>query len=276
MFPVKLYKATDEPGSETKMNEIHRTCSCQVNRKNVCLTCGVDVPPSDVLKGVPANGGFVVLTPEEIAGIKPASSASLDIETFVPEDSIDPLFVTSSYYLSPDGDVAQRSFATVAAGLRETGTVGQGRFTIYGRESTVTLRAVDNGLVVQLMRSANEVRSQEDLPGYMAPGAVVTVPAEVSIMKQLIQMNAGTFDPTEYKDEYAEDFKALVAAKLSGTAVPPKAATTIPMASTNLMSALKASLASHAPAPKRTPKPTAKALGPKSTKGKSKARMATV
>lgn len=275
-FDAKLYKAADDRGSETAMNELHLKCSQQMNRHTFCPQCNVNVPASDIVKGVPVGGGkFVVLTKEELDTIKPESSDNILLDAFVPASEIDPLYIENSYYLTADGAASQIGYATLVAAMAADKLAGQGRLTIYGAERTVTLRPFGTTLVVQLMRTATQVRATDQLPGYIAPKVVVIAPEMKAMMLQLMGVYAGHFDASDYEDEYVKDFKALVASKVAGTATVAKAAKPV-TPKTDLMAALKASLSASKVTKAKTPK-TVAPLGPKSTKGKStKKELATV
>src|SRR5437868_14884044 len=84
-IPIRAYKATDDASDDIKMNELHATCKQPATRKNFCAKCNVDVPYSDIVKGVPqGDGTWVVLGKEDLARIRPESSDVLAAEPFVP------------------------------------------------------------------------------------------------------------------------------------------------------------------------------------------------
>ena len=104
---IKAYKATDEPNSETSMHQFHSACKHRINEKTICKHCNVDVASSDIVKGVETATGVVILTKEEIDAIKPASSTTMVVESFIDVNSIDPLYVGVSYFRAPDEGRAQ-------------------------------------------------------------------------------------------------------------------------------------------------------------------------
>jgi DNA end-binding protein Ku len=266
-FGVKAYKATDEPNAETSLRQLHRSCNHPINQVTRCLHCNTDVPYSDIAKGFEnPDKTFTVLSKDELDSIKPATADVIAIETFVPADSIDPLYIDASYFLAPEKGQAE-AYALIHAAMVEKGKVAQSRLTIYGREHIVILRPLGSGFVLQLMRSKNEVRDMSVLPTYVAPGAVVLNPAMLALAGQVVDTYTGTFDVTEYEDAYVKDFKSLVASKQSGTPLAPK--TAAPVApKTDLMAALKASLSANAA--KSTKTPVVKAtVAPKAKKAKA-------
>lgn len=244
---VKAYKATDEPSAETSMRQLHGTCNHPINQTIHCNHCKTDIAYSDIVKGVEvAKDTFVVLSKEELDSIRPDSTETIVVESFIDVASIDPLYVASSYFLAPDKGQAQ-AYVLLHAAMVQKGKAAQARFTIYGREHIATIRTMGSGLVLQLMRSKNEVRDMSVLPTFVAPGAVLVDPAQLALAGRLVDMYAGTFDVTQYEDQYVADFKALVASKVAGQPVPVKAGTVAAPKTVDLMAALKASLAVKAP-----------------------------
>ncbi len=249
---VKMYKATDEPNSETGLRQLHATCNHPINEKKFCFHCNADVAATDLAKGFPnADGTFTVLTKEDIDSIKPDTADVIAVETFVDADRIDPLYIDKSYFLAPDKG-QQEAYVLLHAAMVEKHKVAQSRLSIYGREHIVIIRPLGAGFVLQLMRSKNEVRALDALPTYVAPGAVAVNPAMLVIANQLVDSYSGDFDVTEYEDGYVKDFKALIASKQTGTVLASK--TAAPVApKTDLMSALKASLNASAAKAVKTP-----------------------
>jgi DNA end-binding protein Ku len=242
--PVKLYKATDEKGKETSCRTLHAACNHPINEKTICTHCNTDVAAGDTVKGVVGpDGAFIVLTKDEIDGIKAQSSDTLAIETFVPlAEASDPLWVENSYYLTPDGKAATKAFATLRAGLLETQTAGQARITINGREQSALVVPNANGLTVRLMRSKSLVRDASELPAAFEPSAVTVDPAEAALLKQIIGTLSAPFDKNDYEDGYVKAFKALVESKTTGVPVAATTTATVQAAGADLMAALKASL----------------------------------
>lgn len=264
--PVKLYKATDDTDSATAMNELHADCKHRASRVNHCDHCNKDIPYSDITKGVQqADGSYVIIGKADLDTIRPESSDTIVVESFVPVADIDPIYVEGTYYLTPDGSAAQDGFVAIQSAMQAENRAGQARFTIYGRERNVTLRAFGTCFALSFMRSVNEVRQLTEMPGYMASGAIKLDADVLKLARQIITSPSMTaeFDATEYEDNYVEEFRALVAAKAKGTPVTAKAAK-LAAPTANLMSALKASLNAK-PNVKKTAK-AALGSGPKRSK----------
>src|SRR5439155_21402294 len=113
-------------------------------------------------------------------------------------------------------------------------------------------RPVEDGLVMQQLLYAGEVRSIKDLE---IPKTEVK-DAELKLAKQLIEQKASdTFDPTAYTNEVAARIEAAVQKKVEGEEITLAEAPEGGAQVIDLMEALRASLEKKAPA-------RAKATGP--------------
>jgi DNA end-binding protein Ku len=104
-------------------------------------------------------------------------------------------------------------------------------------------------MTLHTMFYSNEIRAAESVP----TDKVEVKDQEKKLAQQLIESLAAPFDPQKYRDEYQENLKAMIAAKLKGQQVTevaqPHLAPVI-----DLMEALKKSLAEkQAPAAAAAP-----------------------
>jgi DNA end-binding protein Ku len=238
--PVKLVSATS--AKDVRFHQLHSTDGGRINQKRVCSVDGEEVEYAEIVKGYEIHKGqYVVVDPEELEGLSPEGSRSIDIEEFVDLAEIDPLFFDHSYYLVPDG-VAARPYALLVEAMAGTGKVGIGRFVLRTKQYLAALRPKDGALVISTMLFADEVVQVGDLE---VPTTADTKPSdrEVKMARQLVSSLSADWDPAKYKDDYREQVMALIQAKAEGDeiAVPETAERPAPVV--DLMAALEASLA---------------------------------
>ena len=89
------------------------------------------------------------------------STRTIDIEQFVPADSIEWIWYDTPYYLMPDDEVAQEAFAVIREAMEATGTVGISRLVLSRRERAVMLEPCGKGIVLWTLRYGDEVRQPE-------------------------------------------------------------------------------------------------------------------
>jgi len=248
-IPVKLYAAT-QASAGISFNLLHRACGSRLRQQYVCIKEDVVVERADMIKGYEfTKDQYVTFSPEELAALGEKATQTVEIDEFVPAESIDPIYYDKAYFLGPDKGGA-KPYALLAESMRQSGQTAVGRYAARGKQYIVQLRPVPGGLVMQQLLYAPEVRTINDIEIPEAP----VRDAELALARQLIaQISSATFDPTKYEDEVKKRIETAIEKKLEGQeiavspSVPEAGAQVI-----DLMEALKASLAKTTAA-KRAP-----------------------
>jgi DNA end-binding protein Ku len=237
-IPVKLY-STGEASVGIHFNMVHKKCGTQVKQRYFCPTDEEYVEKSEIGKGYEyAKGQFVMFSDEELKALNPEPTNAIDITEFVPLDQVDPVYFDKSYYLGPD-KAAGRPYKLLSTAMRELGQAALARYRARGKDYLVLLRPFQDGLVLQQLRYADEVRAFADVPMENAD----IKPQELELAHRLIeQIRSDSFKPEQYRDEVRDKVRGLIEQKIAGqeiTSAPQEA----PKAQIiDLMEALKASL----------------------------------
>ena len=213
------------------------------------------VPREEIVKGYEfAKDQYVMFSPEELKAMEEAGTHMAEITEFVPLEAVDPVYFDKAYYLAPDKGGA-KPYALLAAALRESNRCALGRWAARGKQYIVMIRPVEDGLVMQQLLYAGEVRAMKDLE---IPKTDVK-PAELKLARQLIeQQTTDTFDPSQYTDEVAARVQAAVEKKVEGHEITLSEAPESGGAQViDLMEALRASLEKKGPARAAKASPTA-------------------
>jgi DNA end-binding protein Ku len=258
-IPVKLYSAT-EASRAISFNLLHKTCGSRLKQQYFCVKEEVPVAREDMVKGYEfAKDQYVMFTPEELKALEEAGTQSADITEFVPIESIDPVFFDKAYYLAPDKGGA-KPYALLARALRESGRCAVGRWAARGKQYIVMIRPVDDGLVMQQLLYAGEVRSIKDID---IPKTEVK-DAELKLAQQLIEQQASDkFDPGTYTDEVRARIEAAVQKKVEGQEITMAEVPETGGQVIDLMEALRASLEKK---PAKRAEPAAKPASRKAAK----------
>jgi DNA end-binding protein Ku len=244
-IPVKLYSAT-QASNAISFNLLHKTCGSRLKQQYLCQKEGVVVERDDMVKGYEfAKDQYVMFTPEELKAMEEAGTHTIEITEFVPAQTVDPVYFDKAYYLAPDKGGA-KPYALLTQALRDSGRAALGRWAARGKQYIVMLRPVEEGLVMQQLMYATEVRSISELE---IPKADVRA-AELNLARQLIEQGANDkFDPAAYTDQVRERIEAAVQKKVEGQEIslaePPVEGGAQVI---DLMEALRASLSKKAPA----------------------------
>jgi DNA end-binding protein Ku len=162
---------------------------------------------------------------------------------FVPADKVDRVYLDKPYYLGPDkgGD---RAYRLLGQAMRHTGLSALGRYAARGKQYLVLLSPVKNGIIMEQLHYAHEVRSMDEVP--IPSGEVKD--QELKFAVNLIeQLKTDDFRPEQYKDNVRERVLALIDRKIQGEDITEAVEEAPKTQIIDLMEALKASL-SKAPA----------------------------
>ncbi len=249
-IPIKLY-STGESAAGISFNWLHGKCGGRVKQQYYCATDDEVVDRKDLVKGYEfAKDQYVVMDDEELAVLATKATNSIDITEFVPVETVDPIYFEKAYFLGPDkgGD---RPYRLLAEAMRQTGRVALARYAARGKNYLVLLRPFREGLVMQQLRYADEVRGFDEVP--LGEGEVK--PAELQLARQLIdQIAADDFKPETYRDDSRDQMREILRKKVEGEEIITAAPAEAPRGQIiDLMEALKASLGQEGGSAERRP-----------------------
>jgi DNA end-binding protein Ku len=264
-IPVKLYSATETSGA-VKFNMLAKDGS-RLKQQYVSEKDQAVVPRSEMVKGYEfEKDRFVLFTPEELKSLEESSSPSIEIMSFIPAKSVDALFYDKAYLLAPDKRGA-KPYALLAEAMRQSGRCALARWAWKAKQYVVQIRPAEDGLVLQQLLYAAEVRSHKEL----AIEQVEVSQAELQLALQLIdQIATDSYDPTQYVDEEKKRILAAIDEKIAGKQVVVAAAHEVTAGTgqvIDLMEALRASLAKKPAAARATVIETQPLIAPKERKG---------
>ena len=238
-IPVKVYPAT-ESAAALSFNQLHAECQTRIQQKKWCPHCEREVTNAEIVKGYEfEKGRYVVVTEEDFSKVTVESTRVINLVQFTGDGSLDPMYVDKSYYLAPDGAVAAEAFAVMREGMR--GKAGIGKVALYGREYLVAVKPQEHGLVMYTLHHDAEIRGidqVEDLDS--VPKSVK--PEELKLAKQVVEMYSGELNLKDYRDEYKEELRRIIDAKVAGEEVVATAPVETPTNVVDLMAALRKSL----------------------------------
>ena len=235
-MPIRMFTAAR--GERISFNQLHNVCHSRLKQPLFCPVCNRNVERSEIVKGYEyEKDQYVLFSEEELDKIEPPSAHVMEILEFVKLDEMDPLYFDSSYYLSPE-DAGVKAYKLLIDAMKESGYGAIAKLTMHQREHIVIIRPGSKGMTLHTMFYSNEIRASEAVP----TDKVEVKDQEKKLALQLIESLAAPFEPQKYRDEYQENVRAMIAAKLKGQQVTevaqPHMAPVI-----DLMEALKRSLA---------------------------------
>ncbi len=201
---------------------LHAKDGARLKQQYICTKDGEIVPRDQMVKGYEfSKDQYVTFTPEELKALEEQSTQSIEIVEFVPITKVDPVYFERTYYLGPDKGGA-KAYALLAEAMKETGRVALARYAARGKQYLVMLRPFENGIVMQQLLYADEVRSFSEVP--LEPAEVS--PKELELAKLLVEQRAANdFKPETYEDDVKKRVLGLIQQKVEGqeiSIVPPR------------------------------------------------------
>ena len=237
-IPVRLYSAVQE--KSLKFNMLHEEDKGRIKYKRECAKCGKEVGWDDIVKGYEySKDHYVQFSEEEMDSVDVDSVRAIDVVSFVPLESIDPIYFNKTYYVAPEPS-GLKAYKLLQEALEAEGQVGIAKVALREKEHLATVRIKDDVFVLETMYWPDEIRE----PEFEELDKKIEVrDAEVKMARQLVQQLSDDFKPGEFQDEYRIALERLVEQKVEGQEITiAEAPEEEPTKVVDLMEALKASV----------------------------------
>ncbi len=239
-IPVGLALATQR--QDVSFRTLHRECGTPIKQKRWCPVHERDVEPDELVKGWEfAKGQYVLVEESDLEAVALQRSQSIGILRFVRVEDVDPVFFDRTYYLAPAEAEAQRKpYVLLLRAMEESGMAAVGKFVLWGKENLCLIRARNGTLLLETLFFAEDVRSKQEIEEVVSATAVQE--AELQLAGQVISSLSGEWTPEDFANDYREDLKQMLEAKLAGQEiVAPQPVAETPVI--DLMEALRQSVA---------------------------------
>ncbi|WP_443969655.1 non-homologous end joining protein Ku [Sphingobium sp. CR28] len=209
-IPVEVYPAT-KSGAAISFHQIHEPSGKRIRYEKVAPGVG-PVDRDEIVKGYEVEKGeYVLLDEEEIEAVKIESRKTLELVQFVDASDIDVLYYEKPYFIVPADDLAEEAYVVLREALRGTKKVGLGQLSVRGREQLVSIKPCGRGLVMEVLRYADEVNKAQ---GYFRDIAdAKPEPELLDLATALIEKKTAPFKPAEFHDRYVEALQRLIEKK---------------------------------------------------------------
>jgi DNA end-binding protein Ku len=240
--PVELVPATRD--LDYRFRELHGKDGSPVRHVRVRKDDGSELEWDQVGRGYETDDGeMVIVSDEDLESAAPEKSRTIEIETFVPLEQVDPVSLNSSYYLLPrdrnKGTLRAYGLLVRAMAGRDLGAIG--RFVMRSHEYLALIRERENALALTTLFFPDEVRSPDDVPATDFEVKEEAVENAVAVVRE----RSLDWDPERYDDCYRERLKRVIESKRRGETVraPEPAADQEASPAPDLMAALEKTLA---------------------------------
>ncbi|MET8612411.1 MULTISPECIES: non-homologous end joining protein Ku [Streptomyces] len=236
--PINVQSATED--HSIHFHQYHLADQGRIRYRKVCELEDREVSQDEIGKGYELTKNQVIpITDEDLGNLPLPTAKAIEIDAFVPLESVDPLKIAEGYYLQPAGQVAAKPYKLLVEALGRSAKVAVAKYAWSGRERLGLLRVKDDVLVLHAMRWPDEIRD---------PAELLPPPVEVSddeIEGALALMDTMTVDKLEgpdFHDRYTEAIAEIIEAKREEKPLPEAPEPEQPAQVLDLMAALQESV----------------------------------
>jgi DNA end-binding protein Ku len=239
-IPVELYSATED--HTISFRQFERGTSDRIRYKRINERTGKEVPFSDIVKGADLGGGeYVIIEPDELEAIAPGRSRTIDINSFVELDDIDPIYFQKTYWLAPAKEEYGKSYSLLLQAMEKTNRAGIASFVMRGKEYLTAVRAGDGLLVLNTLLFPEDIRDPaKELKSL--PEISTARGKEIEMAVSLIESMTDEWRPEDYNDTYTKQVEKLIEDKREGREIVAESEPSEPTKVVDLFEALSRSV----------------------------------
>jgi DNA end-binding protein Ku len=206
--PIKVYSATED--HDIHLHQVHDADGGRIRYERRCEVCDKVVEYEHIDKAFEDKGTTVVLTEDDLSALPEERSREIAVVEFVPSDQVDPIMFDRSYFLEPE-KTAVKAYALLRRTLEESERTAIVQFSLRQKTRLGALRSRGKVLMLQSLLWDDEVR-EADFPTLDADVRVSS--QELKMASSLVDNLSTDFAPETFSDEYQEQLRELIAAKL--------------------------------------------------------------
>ena len=238
--PVALYPASTSV-EKTRFHMINRETGNRLRQQMIDEDTGDVVKNEQKARGYEiAKGKYVEIEKDELDAVQIESNHTIDIDSFVPKDEIDPRYLNHPYYIVPDGKAGVDAFAVIRDAMKDQDRVALARIVLTNREHVMAIEPYGRGLLATTLRYPYELRDADEyFDDIKSPRISKDM---IELASHILDSKAAHFAPSKFKDEYETALKKLVKRKASGKPIKVTEPEERPSNVINLMDALKQSV----------------------------------
>ncbi|BCA55659.1 non-homologous end joining protein Ku [Nitrospira sp. KM1] len=208
--PIRVYPAV-KSGARLAFHQVHGPSGKRIRYEKVAPGLG-PVDTDEIFKGFEiTKGHYVLLNQRDIDSVKLEAKRTFDLAQFVDHCEIDPIYFDQPYYVAPDGELAEDAYRVLRDALRQSNKMGLGQIVMRTREYIAALKPCGDGLLMETLRFADEVRSAAPLFASIKENR--SDADLIDLARELIRRKTAPFDASAFKDRYTDALRALIDAK---------------------------------------------------------------
>ncbi|MFJ2007908.1 Ku protein [Streptomyces chartreusis] len=219
-MPINVVGATED--HSIRFHQYHLEDMGRVRVRKYCETEDREVTNAEIGKGYQLTKEQVIpISDEELREIPLPTAKAIEIEAFVPLESIDPIRIGEGYYLQPSGQVAAKPYRLLVQALGRSSKVAIAKYAWSGRERLGVLRVKDDVIVLHAMRWPDEIRDPAELLPEPVDLTEDEIDGALALMDSMTRDDLD--DPELFRDTYTDALAQIIEAKRDDKPLPKAA-----------------------------------------------------
>ena len=206
--PVKVYSATED--HDVPLHQVHDRDGGRIKYQRRCEICGRIVDYEHIDRAYDDGDRTVILTEEDLSTLPEERSREIEVVEFVPSTQLDPIMFDRSYFLEPDSK-SPRAYVLLRRTLEATDRTAIVHFALRQKTRLGALRVHGDVLMLQSLLWDDEVREAK-FPSLSENFRISA--AELKMSEQLVKSYETDFSPAKFSDDYQDELRQLIEAKL--------------------------------------------------------------
>ncbi|MBY3536806.1 Ku protein [Rhizobium laguerreae] len=208
--PVAMTPATSE-SEKVRFHTLNKETGNRVVSRYIDSVTGKPVKDENEAKGYArGENDYVILTEDDLDAVALDTVKTIDIDKFVPADSIEWIYLEKPHYLMPDDAVGNEAFAVIRDAMRADKVFGVSKLVMGRRERAVVLEPRGEGIMLWTLRFGDEVRPEEN---YFEEIDEQADPDLIPLVQQLIKKKTARWSPDMVSDPIQESLLKIIAEK---------------------------------------------------------------
>jgi DNA end-binding protein Ku len=181
-----------------------------INKSN-----GKDVDRKNIIKGFELDENkFIEVTAEDLKKANVKATQTIEIDTFVNREEIDPRYFVKPYFVEPQKK-SEKSYALLREVLRQSQKVAIATIVMNTKQHLAALMVFEDIIILEILRFGHEIKNPHEVkvPTDNLKDLGLK-PAEIKMAESLVSEMSEKWNPQKYKDQYQDDVKAFIKSKI--------------------------------------------------------------
>jgi DNA end-binding protein Ku len=216
-IPIGLVSASKEHSLRFKL--LHQKDLSEIRYARICKKEDIEVPYSQIVKGIEKNGRYVVMQEEDFKKAETETSKNIEIISFCDEQEINSIYYDMPYFIQPQ-KTGEKAYYLLHKALQKTGKIALVNYNLRNRNHIAAIKIYKNLLVLNQMRYESQIIDTEK---FDLITNIRVAPKELEMAEKLIEQLSTPFEPEQFHDTYIEDLEHIIAKRAGKGKVLKKA-----------------------------------------------------